>query len=897
MQIISDVETRVLKHAIELQKTKVKSLRDNLDTSMDYQKLSTKKCKQQFQHYSKKLTFYKMQDRTKWTTWPKKNSTENFVSKNAKKRLKKNQKKIEEEARCLLQSREVISLVNVIIPPEAIVVLGKGLTFVETPSVNNELSRLDGRLTANKIAYASKKTEPLNSIDNGSNNTVSNNHTNLSHISTENYHKAKPTKDPIANLVIDNIEQNINCLKEEKPRKKKQNLSSIEQKGLNWLKKKTANMDIIVAEADKGGAKLIVTPELMDLKIKEKVTNPELFEELLNDPRPSLYNELIRIWKIGKANHFVTEQDAHNIVGITPKNNKSTSSHFKPGTPYFIPSLKIHKIENPDDLVPGVEPPARIITALQESVTKRSDIFLAENCLKKLEEDYCTDLVKDSTETLIWLDEIDKSTASSLKKYFKCFTFDFKSLYDSLSPNLVVEALMFAINVKRPDWKNDFVTWLVDLIKLSMESAIGIYKGKWYKPKEGIPTGGNISVQLANITTYYVLSKCLYSKPKMVHNITSLKRFIDDGAGIYKGSSRQFQSFKSDLTRALEEYNLIIEDNAWQYAECNNYVHFLDINFGFDQDGSLMTDLHRKETDSRSYLHFTSHHPNHVFSGIVYSQALRIRRIVNCDEKFKNHLNELKLSFFQAKYPKRMVNNIIEKVKSAPRILQKTNTEAENNPNKNKNKNSINVVSTFGADETICNIVQNTSKILEASKIFDKSEGGEVYRFIKRVAPSLKTYLCNSRFISLGTKFGKTCPCNRARCTTCPLMSNKNKVILNTKTFKSTRGNCCTRMVIYSNVCKFPACNTPYVGKTVQPLGDRICGHRSAFKKYCENSGKLDPDVDIDKYAIGIHLYREHNIHDPTVFNSMVDFTIVESCSPCNISVKEHIWIKKAKSL
>ena len=43
----------------------------------------------------------------------------------------------------------------------------------------------------------------------------------------ENYHKAKPTKDPIASLVIDNIEQNINCLKEEKLRHKKQNLTCI----------------------------------------------------------------------------------------------------------------------------------------------------------------------------------------------------------------------------------------------------------------------------------------------------------------------------------------------------------------------------------------------------------------------------------------------------------------------------------------------------------------------------------------------------------------------------------------------------------------------------------------------------------------------------------------------
>ena len=47
---------------------------------------------------------------------------------------------------------------------------------------------------------------------------------------------------------------------------------------------------------------------------------------------------------------------------------------YKPGRPYFYPSPKIHKLPI-DQIVPGAEPPVRLITALQEGVTKRSDVF------------------------------------------------------------------------------------------------------------------------------------------------------------------------------------------------------------------------------------------------------------------------------------------------------------------------------------------------------------------------------------------------------------------------------------------------------------------------------------------------------------------------------------------
>ena len=313
--------------------------------------------------------------------------------------------------------------------------------------------------------------------------------------------------------------------------------------------------------------------------------------------------------------------------------------------------------------------------------------------------------------------------------------------------------------------------------------------------------------------------------------------------------------------------------------------------FGFDFNGDLITDLYRKETDARSYLHFSSCHPNHIFSSIVYSQGIRIRRIVNDNYKLSQHLDELKTSFFKAKYPKTMVNNILNKVKTLPRILQRGPPKTDNNDNK------IRVVSTFGADEPLTEVLKNNSKLLLASKTFAKVKTNQPFQFIKKVAPSLKSSFANSFRICVGPRFGKTEPCGKARCQSCKLVSNKKYVVLNGTKFRTAAGNCNSSIINYSNVCKYPSCRKPYVGKTIQPFNERINGHRSDFNKYCENQGNIEDTVDLDRYAIGIHLYREHGINDPDKFNQYTEFSILEHCSPKTLSTKEHLWIQKAKAM
>ena len=76
----------------------------------------------------------------------------------------------------------------------------------------------------------------------------------------------------------------------------------------------------------------------------------------------------------------------------------------------------------------------------------------------------------------------------------KSFTFDFKSLYDSLKPENVKEALLYAMQTCRPKWTVKKRQWILDLVDLSLRASVGKYGNDWYLQKEGVPTGGSLCV-------------------------------------------------------------------------------------------------------------------------------------------------------------------------------------------------------------------------------------------------------------------------------------------------------------------------------------------------------------------------------------------------------------------
>jgi hypothetical protein len=269
----------------------------------------------------------------------------------------------------------VVILVNENVPVGAVSVLGKGLGFIPTPKPDDVSTRLDMRLLTNNITNASRaKLFPSASSQTAPYKIPPKLRRTI-------YSKSEPTWDK---CVQDSVQKMTSTLDDklrtnDNDRYKCTNLSNAEQEGLKWLQKKISENNIAIVQADKGGAILVVTPELLRRKTLEKLNNTDLYEKIEQDPTKELHKELVNLWIHAKSTNIVTAREAKDVMGISdnakadesgPTNRLSTLPHYRPGKAYFYPSLKIHKCKK-EDLKPGVEPPIRLITALQDGISKR----------------------------------------------------------------------------------------------------------------------------------------------------------------------------------------------------------------------------------------------------------------------------------------------------------------------------------------------------------------------------------------------------------------------------------------------------------------------------------------------------------------------------------------------
>ena len=782
----------------------------------------------------------------------------------------------------LIKNGNVRVLVNTKIPDEAIAVLGKGLGYVPTPNHDFNELRLDARRVVNGLSRRqaiveeiSKDPSQAETTDNGENKPLL-----PAKLRQPTYFLSRyDNPDPEVTAAINHINANINADSFQKGTVQSHNLSQAEKRGLSWLRRKVDAEELAICKADKGGAILLVQPNFLSEKVRQKVTDPELYEVLADDVRPSLYNKMIDLWKYGIDSNFVSPEEAKKVVGITYEGNKSTASRFKYGRTYFVPSLKIHKL-SPEDLKPGVDIPVRLISCLQEGVSKRSDVYVAQKYLKDLEKDYCKDLVKDTTETLVWLEKFNDKSYTDKRSYTP-FTVDFQALYDSLSHSLVVKALREALNLHRDDWPTKLKDWIIDLVLLSIEASVGEFMGKFYRQRKGLPTGGSLIVEIANITVYYVLQKSVYSDKSMMKNIVAVKRFIDDGVGIHQMTKRLFDRWKAEVSVRVNKFGLTIKEQDWNVpSEKSEPVNFLDISFWFDKTQSLQTDLYRKPTDARHYLCYTSCHPNYTFSGVVYSQGIRLRRIINNNERLAIRLEELKADFRKCHYPEKLIDNLFCNVKKMERILTKQ-------PEKVTSEDvSVKVVTTHGRDKKLIKTLEHIEKHSESIS----------FSYIKKTAPSLNNILVKSKYASLGQPKGRTLPCGRPNCMTCKMVSRADKITgPNGKIIRTVAAKCTTRCVVYHASCHF--CSKNYVGKTIQPLSGRVNGHRGKFYECLRYSGDRQDLTEDDDHALGLHLYFQHGQRDTKGFNGSFSFTVLELCNPQNLDLKEHLWIQRLKTV
>ncbi len=339
------------------------------------------------------------------------------------------------------------------------------------------------------------------------------------------------------------------------------------------------------------------------------------------------------------------------------------------------------------------------------------------------------------------------------------------------------------------------------------------------------------------------------------------------------------------VNQVIGMLGLYIDESS--FKKNSEFINFLDIKYCFDGDGDLQTDLFVKETDSRSYLNFSSAHQNHTFSGNVYSQSLRLRRIINSTERLRTRLDELADYFKKAGYPEKMVKNITTKVLNSDRdlsIKEKVEQESEG---------QIRVVSTYKADDDMIKAIKNCEDSLKLTQSF-RNQRGPLFTYVKKVGPNIRCHVNNLKQQALGTKRGAAEKCNARGCKTCQMLISSPSVAVEGRVVKLSKGSCKSYNICYLAICEL--CKKPYTGRTIDALNNRITGHRHHFNEILKKIASNEPleiDTNNDIYMLGLHLYHDHGITDKNAFNRLVKFGILEVVTPNDIEKKEYKWMHK----
>ena len=412
-----------------------------------------------------------------------------------------------------------------------------------------------------------------------------------------------------------------------------------------------------------------------------------------------------------------------------------------------------------------------------------------------------------------------------------------------------------------------------------------------------------------------MMKKCVYNNTKLMKNIGSIKRYIDDGAGTWFGTKEEFHQWITKINEFLKKCGLHIDE--YFFAPPNSFVPFLDIQFCFTPLGKLEIDLYIKPTDSRSYLNFHSAHPNHVFSGIVFPAFLRLRRIINCNTRLEKRIEDLKVCFKSSGYPNSMIDCIATKVRGMKRIIERKKDLPTSNEKENLMK--IRVISTFGNDTDLIKTCEKFEYALSKTQSFNgppktlqaaavvaahtinhcptSQNTPKLFSYVKKIGGNLSSKLVRTKELALGKHFGKTKQCKHRNCKSCEMIASEDKYSFNGITVRTAEGTCTSYNIIYLVVCNI--CNHPYIGRSSRQLNSRIGEHRRNFYQIIDK--KVEPKINnetdkCDDFALGAHLYN-HGLRDKHDFTKFFKVSILEVCSPKILEVKEHLFIHTLNTL
>ena len=234
---------------------------------------------------------------------------------------------------------------------------------------------------------------------------------------------------------------------------------------------------------------------------------------------------------------------------------------------------------------------------------------------------------------------------------------DVKALYPTISRSLVEKALTNVLN-HFSHYSKAAVKILVDLALFCLNNVVIQYKEGFFTQSIGIVTGNNHSVSLANITLHYVILPV----SEIINQAVLFKRYIDDIIWLSFGVDNTTK-IKEALSRIFMENELELSFRYVNTAELGSCLEFLDVEHKIDNShfgGFYTRDFVKPTALDRTFLNGKSFHPTHIFKSIVFSEAVRLRRLNETQSDYLASLERLKQKCIRSQFNIKLVSRILD---------------------------------------------------------------------------------------------------------------------------------------------------------------------------------------------------------------------------------------------
>lgn len=557
------------------------------------------------------------------------------------------------------------------------------------------------------------------------------------------------------------------------------NLSSEERYSLKSLKE---NHDIVIKEADKGSAVVIMNRKDYIEEGQRQLSDGKYYKKL---EKPIFTANIPKIEKILTEMHqqkFISKAQLSYLTG--PKNIRQRVFYLLP---------KIHK--KPETWPkPGIMPPGRPIVSDTESETYRISEFIDFylNPLSIKHKSY----IKNSYEF------VQKIKNFATDSNYLLVTGDVESLYTNMNLDRSLKCTKEILKCHPDPSRSD--KHLLQLLEICLKNNDFTFNNKFYLQTMGCAMGKRFAPSLANIYLLDFDTKAMNgykTKPLIFF------RYLDDIFLLWPGDVASLIEYEKYLNSLIPDINIKLE-----YS--HEKISFLDV-LVYIEEGKLKTKTFFKETDKHLLLHTGSFHPKHVFEGLVKSQLLRFKRLSSTRDNYNQSSKILFKVLSNRGYNQSKLRHMQHEIW----FQQESNRE--------KTPNILPIITDHGE---FGNLISNKYKNLIAnSNCFSN------YKIVKahKTGKTLKNILVRSNIVNNenNPRHGYR-TCGKLNCFTCKYHATDSK------TFSSSKNNkifnirdsiyCNSTNIIYLITCT--KCQTQYVGETERSLRDRMTDHRSKVK-------------------------------------------------------------------